>query len=557
MQLAEAFQRYSDLLDLAESKLAADELSAAAALAQVAARYAFPANVGLFGSPRLERLLLRLGARIPVGEFRSAVLSAEPRRVLHVLSYAKPIGGDSRFAWRWIQQDPTRCHSVAITSQLDVSQTYQIPQVLQDAVMRSGGFLRALRTAGSRPMEQAQELRELCREADVIVLHAYPYDIIPVLALASGCDGAKTVLVNHSDHTFWVGSSVADIIVHLRTQSAEFLETRRGLDPSKSTILPIPLDVATVATKNDTERQLRRAKARRALGFEAHSIVLLTIASPFKYEAPGQTGFLELVMPVIQRYPKAQLIAIGPAQDGAWSVAHANTQGRIVALGRRWGNDEFLAAADIYLDSVPFSSITSLLEAGSCGLPLIGIRPPRPALSLLGAGAPGLTNVMELAENVDSYQEMLGRLINDEALRRQVGQRTQSQIHSLHTGQNWTDALEAAYQFLDGCRSRGCVIQDDDTFEGDELCRALVQLFRKVQGRMRVRQLIGEHVGALPYRSRVQTTWQLYRKGFELCLMNFLPPPSDAMVRGLGRRAKKVLGRSLQIGPRASARSPV
>jgi len=118
--LSEANSRFNRLLTLAEQFYEEGNLLVAARLAQLAAFSAFPANAGLFGSPRLEKLLLEIGKQINPKIVSQKVIPAKmPRRVLHILSYAKPIGGDSRFVWRWMQEDNKSQHSLAITSQAD------------------------------------------------------------------------------------------------------------------------------------------------------------------------------------------------------------------------------------------------------------------------------------------------------------------------------------------------------------------------------------------------------------------------------------------------------
>ena len=145
--------------------------------------------------------------------------------------------------WRWIEEDRGSRHSVAITSQDHFRGVYEIPDALGKAVASSGGSLRALSASASKPLEQARELRALCQEADIVALHLWPeHDIIPVIALAAGCESSKTLFVHHSDHTFWVGSSVSHLIVHLRSQSVPFLMKRRGLDPGTGIIAPRPAD---------------------------------------------------------------------------------------------------------------------------------------------------------------------------------------------------------------------------------------------------------------------------------------------------------------------------
>ena len=534
--LSDAYARFGELLSLAEEHAAAGDCPAAVALAQIAARYAFPGNVGLFGSCRLEQLLLELGKQIPSPPPRGTRhRDGTSRNILHVLSYGRPVGGDSRYAWRWMQEDRNNRHSVAITTQADVEGIYEVPEVLKRSAENSGGFLRMLKAPASRPMQQAHELRMLCQEMDVVVLHLFPYDIIPVLALAAGCDSVKTLFVHHADHTFWIGASVAHSIVHLRTQPPHFPAKRRGLNPDRSSILPIPMV--------HSPPSITQAQAKRALGYEPDVMLLLTIASPFKYSAPGRVSFLDLVAPVMARFPQAVLIAVGPDAKGAWQAASTQTNGRIVPLGTRWDNDLLLAAADVYLDSVPFSSITSLLEAGSNGIPLLGYRLPEAELGLLGPGAPGLDNAMELVSDAESYRNVLTRLITDAEFRRQSGQRVQAQILSLHTGRNWIQAVQDLYAQVERTNGRGCLLGNNDAFEASALNLALFQLY----GQIRARKMIGKYIGTLPYRSRLPITWRLHLKGFELCFLNLLPPPTDAIARRVGRRARTVLRQLLRL----------
>jgi hypothetical protein len=536
--LRDSYSRYCDLLTMAEEHFAAGDFEVAVALAQIASRYAFPGHVGLFGSPRLERLLLALGRQIPSTPPSSDWHRHErSRSILHVLSYGRPIGGDSRFVWRWMQEDRNSRHSVAITTQGDLKGIYEVPEVLRHSAESSGGSLRTLTAPTSKPLEQASELRALCQKVDIVALHLFPYDIIPVLALAAGCDTVKTVFVNHADHTFWIGASVAHCVAHLRRQSAQFLRNRRGINPDRYSILPIPLDYSPPS--------VTPVQAKRALGYEPDVVLLVTIASPFKYSAPGQVGFLDLVTPVLAKLPQAVLIAVGPNSKGAWQAARVRTNGRIVPLGTRWDNDLLYAAADVYLDSVPFSSTTSLLEAGCHGVPLLGCSPPNPQLALLGPGAPGFDSAMELANDAESYRILLTRLIIDAEFRHRSGQRVLTQILSLHTGGKWIEAVHELYDRVERSNDRGCLLGNEDSFDADGLNLALVHLYGREP--FRLRKLIMKYVGFLPYRARISITWCLHTKGFGLCFLNLLPPPLDVIIRSFGHWAKRVVRRVLQL----------
>jgi hypothetical protein len=534
--IVDSFRRYCRIIAMAEQRLRCGDTEAAVALAQIAARLAFPAAVGLFASPQLERLLVRIGQSLPTPRASCGRASMDGRqRILHVLTYARPVGGDTRFVWRWIKEDQANVHCVAVTTQADVSDIYEIPKELAQSVARSGGFLHVLQASTARPLEQALELRGLCREMDSVVLHLFPYDVIPVLALAAGCSMAKTLFVDHSDHTFWIGASVAHAIIHVRAQPPGFLQGRRGLRARQEALLPIPLAHMSSA--------MTPVQAKEALGLAREQIVLLTIASPFKYSAPGRPGLLDLVVPVLRELPQAVLLAVGPEPTGAWQEANRRTDGRVVALGARYENGLLYTAADIYLDSVPFSSSTSLLEAGSQGVPVLCLAPPEEALWPLGPGAPGLEGTMELAADVPGYRRLLRRLIVDDDYRTQSGQRVRAQILARHTGAGWQAAIREVYTQLARCGERGCLRDDGDVFVADALTAALANLYAQTEGPQFMRQLLWRFLRGLPYLKRIAIVWELHRQGCNLSIFNLLPSSWNVMARRLLHLARWVQAR--------------
>jgi len=537
-----AFRRFCRVLDLAEGRFAGGRADEAVALAQIAARIAYPAEVGLFASARLERLLIQLGQTIPAGSAPAPRRPASPLRVLHVLSYARPIGGDTRFAWRWILEDADNTHSVAVTTQADLRGTCEIPPHLEQAVRQSGGSVHFLDAATPCPLKQAAELRRLCQSADIVALHLFPYDVVPILALSAGCDSIRTIFVDHSDHTFWIGASVAHLIAHLRTQSPDFLRRCRGVVPERSVLLPIPLAYKAPLVS--------RSEAKRLLGYRPEDTILLTIASPFKYSAPGRLGLLDLAVPVLKEHREALLLAVGPTAEGPWGAASAQTDGRIVALGERYENALLYAAADIYLDSVPFSSITSLLEAGCHGAPLLGYAPPDADLWQLGPGAPGLEGTMEMAADADSYRRLLGTLIADKDYRAQRGDHVQARILAGHTGEGWMAFLNNTYSSALLAEQRECTSWQEDVFISGPLTHALSQLYGTKSAMTNTRQLLWRFCRRLPYTARVSLVLQLCRYGFGFSLLNLLPLSINILVRdviGLARDPMKKVKPSYKI----------
>jgi hypothetical protein len=277
-------------------------------------------------------------------------------------------------------------------------------------------------------------------------------------------------------------------------------------------------------------------------------VVLLTIASPFKYSAPGRQGLLELVLPLLVEMRQAVLLAVGPDPEGAWREAGLQTEGRVVALGTRFDNAELYAAADVYLDSVPFSSITSLIEAGTWGVPLLGLSPPDPDLWLLGPGAPGLEGTMEMATDAESYRCLLRRLILDKDHRMVSGQRVRAQIIAHHTGEGWRAAIQEVYSRVSTAGDRGCLSEGADRYIAGPLNVALSQLYGQKSLKSHLsghkapeirRQWIRRLLQPLPYRRRLSVAWELYQRQVGLSMITFLPTSFHVVARRLARSARR------------------
>ena len=70
---------------------------------------------------------------------------------------------------------------------------------------------------------------------------------------------------------------------------------------------------------------------------------------------------------MFERRTDALLLAAGPSPDADWMPAGERTGGRIRALGRLPEVTLLHEAADVYVDSFPFSSLTSLLKQAATG----------------------------------------------------------------------------------------------------------------------------------------------------------------------------------------------
>lgn len=415
-----------------------NKYDAAAVYAEIAACYACATHSGFFINQELEQTLLKIGQKAMWGSFypdkKSTSLSKTPQHILHVATAVSCIGGHTRMLWRWIEQDAERSHSVVITRQEPQN---EVPTVLKTAVKNSGGKIYLLNKRIGSLISWAKQLRKIANQADLVVLHIHNYDVIPIIAFARKEQSPPVIFLDHADHKFWLGISISDVFVSLRESGMRLLQKRRGIEADRSLLLPIIIE--------SRQRVLSRAEAKQQLGLPEDSLLLLSVARVVKYETIDGISFADAHVPLLKRYEKVFLLIVGPGHREDWVTAIQQTEGRIKVIGETPNTAVFYQAADIYVDSFPFVSNTSLLEAGSYAVPLVTRFPYSDASEILAADMPGLTGNLIRVREIEEYIAVLSRLVEDEEFRLSLGEATRKKIAETHWGNYWQPMLENLY----------------------------------------------------------------------------------------------------------------
>lgn len=429
------FRDFSALVEAARRHAARGDAAMAATHAEAAHGFARERHPGIYACPELDRMLDDIGcAAVPLHpSLRGRAPPTRIRHVLHVCCHVRRVGGVSRLVWRWMQQDATRVHSLALTQQ-----TWgEIPAAMQQAVRARGGRIHFVNDRPGDVLDRARRLRNIGAEADAIVLHIGD-DVIPLLAFARARSVLPVIFVDHADHNFWLGAGSSGVVVSLRESGRRLARERRFVPPARSVLLPTPLDPPPPPDD-------RRA-AKRLLGLPEDCVLLLSIARREKYETVSALSFAEAHLPLLRDRPETILAVIGTEARPDWQDAIRASGGRIMAFGQRDDTAPFHAAADVFVDTFPFASITSLLEAGLRGLPLVTLFPYTDAAAVLGADMPGLDGVLVRTRTHAGYLARLDQLVGDAALRRELGDATRARIAAHHTGAGWQRQLEAVYR---------------------------------------------------------------------------------------------------------------
>jgi hypothetical protein len=487
------FEEFERIAGLARKSLLAGELGTSAAYVQVVAYYAWFHPTGLFASPELEEILSQIGKSLPAVHPELSPNSQAPaKKILHVLTEVHSLGGHTRLTWRWIRGDANRNHSVALTRQ----GATEVPEPLRTATEESGGKILYLDRNSGGLLARAQELRRLAADADQVVLHIHPYDVIPSLAFADRSQRPPLAFLNHNDHVFWIGGSTADQIAEIRDSGRRLSQDRRGIPESRSTLLPIPLE--------ENAAPIGRSAARQKLGLPEDAVIILTVAAAYKYNAPAGAHFTDALLPVIQKYPNVMLLAIGPAERDEWASAANQASGRIKVLGRRADAEVFYQAADIYLDSFPFSSLTSFLEAGSYGIPLVSYRAHSAEAEILCGDDPALSGLMKQPRTMGEFQSEVCQLVEDGKSRTALGKSTREAILDCHMNGGWSRFVEALYSRCETTSVGDLQDENRTCRKVTELDADLAQIFEISGLTNDVGYIFRNTVGLFPFKERMR-----------------------------------------------------
>jgi glycosyltransferase involved in cell wall biosynthesis len=354
---------------------------------------------------------------------------SDPGDILHVLSEAHSVGGHTRLAWRWMRAHRGVRHSVALTTSRG-----RVPDALIEAVRASGGTIHRLAESGSSLLDVARKLRALALSAGLVVLHIHPYDATAVLALSNRTRGPKTIFVNHADHVFWVGVGAADVVANVRPVGESLCVERRGIEPSRMALLPVPIDAP--------DRKLDRAEAKRELGLAHDAPLFLTVANAYKLEPLDGLGYLDLLPTIMARVPRAELVVVGADENERWKNASGRAGGRIRAVGFREDLQRFQAAADVYVDSYPVSSLTSFLESARFGMPVVRAQLGPRETNIFDVDDHFLDPHVLVGRSVDELVAILNALVDDPSACVRRGEMSARAIIDGHGPEAWSRQLE-------------------------------------------------------------------------------------------------------------------
>ena len=478
----------------------------AAALAQAAAEFAWFNHTGWYASASLERLLGALGSSLPPARSRAGTGST-----LHVATQVYETGGSTQSIVAWTDELADRSHHLAATRQATVPLPRKVTDRLGDRVT-----LSRLDTRPGSLLARAARLRRLAAGSDLVLVSSHPYDVVPALAFADRRGLPPVVLVDQADHVFWVGATSVDHVMHLRTSGQQLALTRRGLPPERSLVRNRPLAFRSRTTE--------RSAAKAEWGVSADAVLLLSAAEATKFVPLDGPHLADLVEPALRDRPDLVWLVAGPAPDDEpWAELARRTQGRVRALGRVSDMSVLHQAADLFLDSFPFASLTSLLESAALGNPVVTYRGHPETCGVFGADSPGVDELMFRPADPGELVRVLLSLVDDADLRARAGGAGAAAVVAGHGGGQWREGAESLYALPSVADSSGRP-PVHGTGLVDEMTRGVMAATAHRRDRDEV---VASHLGTLPPTTR----WAQWRRLPEARPRFLVPEWAPALVR--------------------------
>lgn len=393
-------------------------------LVETCAQVAWSCHAGTFVLPQAERVLREHAGLADLAAVPGDLTRAVEGRTLHVLTEAYAVGGHTPLVKRWIDLLDDEPHAVVLVRQREpFDPSWVVP------LNRQVPWIHIGRMGCSRRAKVAY-LANLFGVAKRVILHIHPDDACSVAA-AYRSSGAEIHFLNHADHVAWLGAGLPAVCLNLRDRGTRLAETRRGIAAASCGVVPVPITLPPVVDRQD---------ARRKFGIGDQECLILTIASSYKYNPVGSRSLLE-PLDILLRRPDVKLMAVGVgAGHPVFGPLEERHPGRVLCMGIVPSPVLHRVAADIYLDSYPFCSITSMLESAALGTPVVAYQPDFEELQILYSECPWLPADRYAAHDAERLVDMLNELIDAPSLRQDLAGHNITGMHR-HLPEAWRAAV--------------------------------------------------------------------------------------------------------------------
>lgn len=418
------------------------------------ARFAWRNHPGYYADGRIENMLFDFGLNLD--QYADAATAEKKKTgllpdresisILHLATELYQVGGHTRILYQFIKRHDVENQVIVLTSQ----GKKKLPQWFVDGI---GEIPVIILDELDSVFERAAVLRQIAGVSQKIMLYQHPWDAVPVIALSCK-NGPPVLLENHAHSWFWLGASVADLVVSHTGFHTRFTQMMR---PVKN-IWYLPFtqldDLQEITTRAD------KLRARKRLSIPADCICLITLGTAEKFIPNGDYNFYATAQKIVERFENVHLYVIGSTYDDRYPVS----RDKIHFLGYQADPEDYYRAADICLDALPQPSLGATLYAT-----LIGMACP---MYKYGSGLVfNSRNFLDARlyeqhvgspQNEKEYLEKLGFLIEHPEIRQQIAAEIRHEYVSLYSREQVVQNLARMFEATDRLEHAPAMIPDGE-----------------------------------------------------------------------------------------------
>lgn len=397
---------------------------------EITATFAWLNFSGFYKLQVLEKILVDIGKTIP--SFRKKNVFSpgikSRKNVLHICSNLKTVGGHSKLLFNWIQIDKENDHTILCT-RLDLENLRKVASAYS-----ANEPLMLISLEEKSKLKKAEELKKHLSEYhyDYIALHTDPDEVISTLALSDENMETPVLLLNHADHTFWLGSTITDILLQIRESNMDPDIERRNI-PDHS-LLPIPVKPSVFTKINDPKEQ------------ETSKVKILSTGSVYKYTPTDDYNFYEEILLLAKKYPDILIQVVGIKQDSDEASKYRHESIQYLGIQTPEELNKLENEADLFLEGFPLPSFTALLQVSLKKIPFALHYNPLDSMKLFndneGQG-------IHYPKNKEKWREKVSLLIEDPNYRKEIAEQQYNYINTFYSENAWLDLLKQAYKKAD------------------------------------------------------------------------------------------------------------
>jgi len=345
---------YEQIIKLIRSQLvAAKNIDNILAIAQFYGLFRWINADGIYQDDDLENLVEQ--RVIQNKKFRLPRLSEMNGGTVLIASELYDFGGHSRVVLNWLKAfEEEGDHRLLITR--TVMDAFR--STLEDKSI-------PFHLCASQGIELVNEILAYCANAERVVLHIHPDDIVAVIAArVLAKSGKHIIFYNHADHVFSFGMSSAHMVCEVSTYGIEINKRARQLQDSCYLGIPIDFNSAT---------------EHRGYASEATPDKIIMSAGDSSKYAPGDLFFGDFIDSLCQKRSDVTFALVGPTGDEPWWNEVKERWGHRIHFQGRVPHAKFLdimQKADVYVDSFPLTGGTAFPEALLNGKLVTGVSCP-------------------------------------------------------------------------------------------------------------------------------------------------------------------------------------